>query len=199
MLFDLARLGPRLRWFAARHRHLRLGVAVLVAVSTGLVVHAQLRRVDEARAEWSETREVQVANAPHAAGDPIRARLVELPLAAIPDSAVTRLEPDQRAMQRIGTGEVLTTGDLTASDGPAALAAPGLVVVPVSDPILADSALLSVGLDVAIVSDGVELSDSGRITAIDADVVFVALPASDVAAVATAAQQRSASLVFPGS
>ena len=77
---------------------------------------------------------------------------------------------DVVAQAAIGTGEIIVNADLTAGRGPAAAAAPGQTVVPISDPLVTQPA---VGLDVAVFSDGVVLAASGRIVLVDAEVVYV--------------------------
>ncbi len=61
-------------------------------------------------------------------GDPIVAELVALPIAALPDAALTDQPDGAVVRQRVAAGEVLTRLDVTSRSGPATLAEPGTVV-----------------------------------------------------------------------
>ncbi len=93
----------------------------------------------------------------------------------------------------MAAGEVLTTLDVTDVVGPAALAEPGTVVVALSDPL---ARTVVPGLRVEVAADGLVLADSATVTDVVDDVIFVAVSRRDAAAVALAAQQGIAGLVY---
>ncbi len=191
------RIGPALRLAMARRPWIRWLVIGVAASSAGWLVFGQLQDVETARRSWTDQRTVFVAAHDLAAGEPLVAEERRLPPAAIPASALTESPTGDLARQRIGAGEVITATDLADGVGPAAVAEDGEVVVAVSDPLLlAATASLSVGLHVAVHSEGVVLAERARIVAIDGEVVFVALDASDAPTVSAAAQARLASLAF---
>jgi len=136
---------------------------------------------------------VLVARRHHEPGDLLMADLVELPVAALPADALVDAPAAGRIRQRVAAGEVLTTVDVTGVAGPAALAEPGTVVVALSDP-LARSVVP--GLHVEVAADGLVLADDAVVTDVVDDVIFVAVTERDAAAVAAAAQQGTASLVY---
>ena len=186
-------LGARVRLFLARRPWVYWCAAAALAVAVGLATLQQLEAVDEARRRWADRRAVVVAAHDHRAGDELVWRTVEFPLVAIPPSAIDEVAPGTIARQRIGTGEVVVTADVTAPAGPAAGAEPGTVVVPVADPLVRD---LRVGLPVQIVADGVVLADEATIVAVHDDVAYVAASADDAPIVAAAARTGTASILF---
>ncbi len=167
-------------------------VSVLVA-ATAFVVHAQMASLDAARHALRETRPVLVAAAPLEPGDRISARTVDLPIALVPVGALDAVGADALARQRVATGEVLNEFDVSDRPGPAALADDGTVVVGLSDPL---SRGVAVGLTVQVTADGLVLAETASIVDVDGDVTFVAVDPSDGPAVAAAAQQGIASLLF---
>lgn len=164
-------------------------LAALVAVS----VNDRLAAIERERDGWGTTRIVLVADGFHDAGDTVVARRVELPVAALPDAALSDLTPEARMRQRAADGEVLTSFDVISRPGPAAGADTGDVVVTVSDP-LARSVV--VGMNVQVVADGLVLADSGRVVDVVDEVVFVAVDELDGPIVAAAAHQGIASLLY---
>jgi hypothetical protein len=146
-----------------------------------------------ARNQWGSTRTVMVARHQLEPGDTIVADLVALPVAVIPAAALGQPPTDARARQRVAAGEVLTELDVTARHGPAALAEPDAVVVAVSDPLARD---VAAGLLVQVASDGLVIAERASVTGVVDDVIFVAVAAGEAAAVAAAAQQGSASLLY---
>ncbi len=169
--------------------------AIVAALGTALAVgvNDQLTALDEARHNWGSTRSVLVADRLLEPGDPIEVHAVDLPVAALPPGALDDLPGGAQLHQRVGIGEVLTDLDLTAVPGPAARAAPGTVVVALSDPL---SRGVTIGLKVQVATDGLVIADSATVVEVADDVIFVAVNASDAPMVAVAAQQGIASLLY---
>lgn len=191
------RIGPRVRLALARRPWLRWTVVAAIALAAGWNVHVRLDGVDDARSAWTDQRIVLVASGDHAPGDALVVESRTLPSAAIPPSALDELPAGAIVRQHVARGEVVTHADVASGDGPAAAAESGEVVVAVSDPLLATAmSTVSVGLRVAIHSEGIVLAHDARVTAVDGDVVFVALHAEDATAVSAAAQLRIASIAF---
>ncbi len=88
---------------------------------------------------------------------------------------------------------MLTELDVTSRAGPAALAEPGTVVVALSDPLARDVARRA-----ARAGGGrrLVLAETAEVTDVADDVIFVAVDDRDAPAVAAAAQQGIASLLY---
>lgn len=191
------RIGPRVRLVLARRPWLRWVVVMAIALAVGWNVKTRLDGVDDARSAWTDQRTVLVASLDHEPGDALVVESRILPAAASPRSALTVLPPGATVRQHVAHGEVVTETDVASGNGPAAAAESGEVVVAVSDPILSTAmSTVSVGLRVSIHSEGIVLANDARITAVDGDVVFVALDVEDATAVSAAAQLRIASIAF---
>lgn len=191
------RVLPALRLALARSPWIRWLVIAAAAMTSGWLVLGQLQAVEEARQSWTQPRTVFVAVLDHAAGDVLVVEERSLPQAAVPSSALLEAPDASVARQRIGAGEVVTLADVASGSGPAAVADDDDVVVAISDPLLQGAmSNVSVGLRVAVHSEGIVLAESARIVAIDGDVVFVALHRNDASTVSAAAQTRMASLAF---
>lgn len=188
-----ARLVRNVRLVIARRPWIRWLAVVVIAAAAGASVNTQLHSLETARAQWTEQRRVPVALARAAPGEVIVWEWRRLPAVAVPDGVAPDIAPGALARQRVGVGEIIVDADLAVGPGPAAGATVGHVVVPVSDPLVTTA---SIGLEVAIYSDGLVLVDAARIVAVAADVVFVEVPAQDAALVAFAAQTRQASIGF---
>ncbi len=198
MITTPGRAIPALRLALARRPWIRWLAIAAAAMTAGWLVLGQLQSVETARQSWTQRRTVFVATHDHAAGDPLVVEERDLPMAAVPASALDTAPVGGVARQRIGVGEVVTAVDVAVGPGPAAAADEGDVVVAVGDPLLQGAmANVTVGLRVAVHSEGIVLADEGRIVAIDGDVVFVALDPADAPIVSAAAQTRLASLAFP--
>lgn len=197
MRFRADRLGPAIRLALARRPWIRWLAIGLAALATGWIVVTQLQRVDDARSAWTERRTVFVATHDHVPGETLAVDEQVLPAAAIPATALDESPAGGTARQRIAAGEVLTAIDIAHGAGPAATADDGQIVIAVSDPLLVGAmSSVSVGLEVAVHSEGIVLAEQARVAAIDGDVVFVALDPEDAAGVSAAAQTRLASLAF---
>ena len=107
-----------IRVFLARHRWVYWLVAFALAGAVGLMVHAELRNVDAARAAWGETTSVLVADDDRAAGDLPSVERRDLPKALVPTAALQSLPAGTTLRQRVTAGEVLTSTDITAAAGP---------------------------------------------------------------------------------
>lgn len=180
--FVLAR-RPWLYWLAVA------GLAALAA----LTVHGRLTTLDDAEHAWGDTHTVLVATHALEPGDLIDVRSVDLPLAAVPSDALDQLPADARLLQRVAEGEVVTALDVTAQRGPAAGARPGTIVVGLTDPL---SRSVTIGLSVRVVADGLVLAANGTVVEVVDDVTFVAVDPADAPAIAAAAQQGLASLLY---
>jgi hypothetical protein len=185
--------AARARALLARHPLAYWITIALLAAAIGFVAHDRLRAVERARAEWGTARSVLVAEIDHRPGDELRVRSVELPLAALPPRALAEVPDGATLRQRLLEGEVLVAADLAAVPGPAARADVGQAVVGVSDPMAPGA---EVGAVVEVVAEGIVLAERGVVVELIDEVVFVAVPAERAPAVAAAAQQRLASLVF---
>jgi hypothetical protein len=183
----------RVRIFLARHPWWYwLAVAALATV-VAILARDRLAEVDRNRNEWGASRAVIVADADHEPGDELRVSSIDLPTAAIPPTALVALPTDARLRQRVAAGEIVVATDIADSDGPAARASAGTVVVGVIDP---TAPVDQIGVAVRIVADGVVLADRGTVVELSGEVVYVAVDASSAPVVAAAAQQRVASILF---
>ncbi len=186
-------VAARARLALARRPWIYWAVVAVIAILVAFAVNGRLADVDAARNEWGATRTVVVADRQIEPGDPVGGRLVDLPIAALPDDALTDIPPGARARQRAAEGEVLTILDVASSPGPAALAEPGTVVVGLTDPM---SRGVSVALQVQVAADGLILTDAATVVDVVDDVIFVAVRPDDAPSVAAAAQQGIASLIY---
>jgi hypothetical protein len=188
-----ARLGRNVHLVLARHPWVRWLAVGVVAAAAGASVHAQLQSIEAARAQWTDQQRVPVATAAASPGDELSWEWRNIPAVGVPDGVARDIFEGIIARQRVGTGEIIVDADLTVGSGPAAGAASGHVVVPVSDPLVTDP---SVGIDVAIYSDGLVLADEARVVHVDGSVVYVEVDAAAAPMVAAAAQTRQASIAF---
>jgi len=186
-------VAARARLVLARHPWIYWVVVATLAVLAATAMRSEMASIAAERDSWGATRTVLVASRQLEPGDPIVAELVELPLAALPVDALSEVPETGSVRQRVATGEVLTTLDVTSNVGPASSAEPGTVVVALSDPLARD---VVVGLDVQVTADGLVLADAARVTGIVDDVIFVAVSELDGPTVAAAAQQGIASLLY---
>lgn len=187
------RLGRDVRLQLARRRWIRWLAVAAAATVVGLSVQTRLSAVDSARERWEQLVRVPVATADVEPGAPLTWASRDVPAAVVPADVATTIPDDVVAQASIGVGEIIVNADLTAARGPAAAAAPGQTVVPISDPLATRPA---VGLDVVVFGDGIVLAATGRIVLVDAEVVYVAVDHADAPLVAAAAQSRQASIAF---
>ncbi len=186
-------IAARARLFLARHPSVYWVAVVVLAAGVAAGVRGQLRAVEAARERWAEFDQVLVAVREHDPGDVLATRAVELPVAAIPPSALDRPPPGARATQRINLGEIVVAADVMPPEGPAAGASPGTIVVPIADPLARE---VRIGLDVRIAAEGLVLAADATVVEVIDDIVFVAVDPADAALVADAARRDTASLLY---
>lgn len=160
----------RVRLFLVRHPSVWWASIALVAIVVGIGVGGAVRRLDDERRSWGEPRQVWVATADAAPGEPVVAEARAYPAAMVPADALDA-PPAGAARQRIATGEVIVATDVSTTGTPG-LIPPGWVAVPVSQ----RASVAHVGDAVAVFADGRHLAD-GVVVAVDADQVVVAVPA----------------------
>ncbi len=192
-------IAVRARRVLARHPSIYWICCCSLAIAAGLLVRQQLVEVDEARLDWGATREVFVASADIDPGEPLAVRRVSMPLAVVPTGAIDAgdgLAAEAAATiarQRVGVGEVVVEADVTSMPGPAALAAPGSMVVGITDPLARG---VVIGLQVAVASGGIMLARVATVVGVADDVILVAVDEGDAAIVAAAAHDGTASVLF---
>ena len=183
----------RVRIFLARHGWARWVIVLALAACVGWTSHQRATTVDRERHAWGTTVDVVVARADLEPGDPIDAEVIALPAAMLPSEALTSLPPNGRVRQRVVNGAIVTTADISTADGPAAFAEPGTAVIGVVDPLAGHA---SIGLPVAVSSEGIVLAAAAIVVGGDEDVVLIAVPESEAPMVAAAAQLGTVSLLF---
>ncbi|MEL6893166.1 MAG: hypothetical protein AAFP84_16350 [Actinomycetota bacterium] len=181
------------RWIA-RHPWVRWSV-VVGCVAVVIASWLELRDATiEARNAWGERIEVWVAARDHEPGDSVEVVSTAMPRTLVPAAALDAEPADEVARRRIAVGEVVVGPDVAGPPRPVALAPTGSVVVAVADPLVPDAPL---GAAVLVVAEAVVLADAGVVTSVHDGVIGVAVPAPAAPAVAAAARQHLASLVFP--
>lgn len=186
-------VAARARLALARRPWMYWVAVGVVATAIASTVHSQLAALDDARAEWGTTRSVVVAAHDLDPDGVIDARIVDLPEALIPPSALSAVPDDAVLRQRVAEGEILTRLDVAAIGGPAARAPAGTVVVAISDPLAVG---VPIGARVQIAADGLILAEAASVVDVSDAVVFVAVERRDAANVAAAAQQDLATLLY---
>lgn len=190
-------IAVRARRLVVMHPSIYWIVFLLLAVTAGWIVRDQLAGVDHARRSWGDTRQVIVASTNHEPGQPLQIERVDMPIAMVPPGAIVANDVDGISppitRQRIGVGEIVVASDITSASGPAALAEPGTAVVGVIDP---HARNVAIGLDVAVASDGVLLAHHALVVDLVDDVIFISVDEPDAPAVAAAAHDGAASLIF---
>ncbi len=181
------------RLFLARRPWVYWLAVVLLAIGVAAGVQRELGDVHDARARWGEVRAVHVATHDHEPGEVLATSTVELPLAAIPPTALAHAPPDARAKQRVSAGEIVVAADVTPAGGPAAGAAPHTLVVPVVDHLARD---VRIGLAVQIVAEGIVLAADATVVEVIDEVAFVSVDPADAPLVAAAAKNDTASLIY---
>jgi len=183
----------RARHFLARNPWVYWVTVLSFAAVVAATIHQQLSLLEDARQEWEETRTVLVADDDLRPGDSIKTSNIELPRAAIPESALDAIPNGSQLRQRVAAGEVLVATDLTQAPGPAARADPGTVVVGLTDPL---SRGVVVGLSVQVAADGIVLAPDATVVETIDDVVFVAVAGREAPTVAAAAHSGLATLLY---
>ena len=186
-------VAARARLVLARRPWLYWLIVAVLAAVIALVVRERVVDLDDARRSWGDTRRVLVAAAPLEPGEPIVVLTLDVPVALLPVGALEDLPDGASLRQRVSDGEVLTELDIADRPGPAALADGGTLVVALSDTL---SRNVTIGLPVQVAADGIVLAASATVVDIADEIVFVAVDAADAPAVAAAAQQGIASLLY---
>jgi hypothetical protein len=169
-----------------------VAVAALAILAAG-AVQRETSSIAEERDRWSTTRSVLVASRQLEPGEPVVADFVLLPVAAVAELALTEAPDGAVVRQRVAAGEVITELDIARRAGPAALAEFGEVVIALSDPLARN---VAPGLHVQVAADGVLLARSATVTGVVDDVIFVAVASIDAPALAAAARQGIATLLY---
>lgn len=183
----------RVRLVLARRPWIIGLISAAGAVGAGFGTYQTLEALHQERDRWGSTVAVVVADRDLAPGDPPEVHTIEIPTPLVPQAAVAEVPTGARLRQRVASGEVLVEHDLTTTVGPARSAPPGTLVVAVRDPLAAATV---VGVEVHVVADGAVLARSASIVEVAAEVVYIAVPAADAAAVAGAAVHGAATLVY---
>lgn len=183
----------RVRVYLARHDWIRWAIVAVLAAGVGWVGHQRAAAVERERVAWGATVEVVVASADLVPGGPLNVEVRSLPAAVLPRSALESVPPDARLRQYVAHGAVLTSADVASAPGPAGLAVTGSAVVGVIDPLARGA---SIGLAVAVASEGVTLAAVATIVGIEGEVVMIAVPSAEAPSVAAAAQLGTAALLF---
>jgi hypothetical protein len=175
----------RARHVLARRPWLYWVAVVALAAGAALAAGHAAASVDDARRQWGATRDVVVATADLAPGDPLagRVELSSRPGPMIPSGAVTTVEPTARARQHVSTGEILVRPDIAAAGSPQDLIPAGWTAVAVAEAVPSGA---HVGDAVSAASGGAVLAEHGVVVGRSAEVVLVAVPTAEAAQVAAA-------------
>lgn len=180
--------------FPLLRRAVQAAVATLVAVG---IWHG-VRSTEVERRSWGDTAEVVVALRDLEAGTTIGdgdVRTEAWPIALVPAGVVPAPEVGTQVRQHVRRGEVLVDHDL-AAEGPAGLVRDGqqAVTIRVDPDVLA---ALGVGDPVGVVVAG-EQTATGRVVAVGASSVTVAVPRSAAPGIADATLLGTATVVLGG-
>nr|WHW29226.1 putative hypothetical protein [uncultured bacterium] len=186
-------VAVRSRIFLARHGWIRWAVVLALATGVGWATFESLSSVDRQRSQWGASTEVIVAASDLQPDGPIDVETMSVPTALLPDGVLSAVPADARLRQYVGSGEILTARDVSASPGPAGLADPGTSVVGIVDSL---ARMVVIGIDVQVASEGITLADRATVVGIVDEVVFVAVPTAEAAMVAAASHAGLASLIF---
>ncbi|MEO5723871.1 MAG: hypothetical protein ABIQ39_10920 [Ilumatobacteraceae bacterium] len=184
-------LLPAVRRTLVRHPLLYWCAVVALAVGVGAGVASTLRRVDGARRSWGATTSVWVATADAEAGQRIHVDRREYPEAMVPAAAVLASPADALARQRVSTGEIIVSGDVSSS-GLAGLVPAGYVAMAVPQ---RRATYLSPGYRVVAYAGAVRLAE-GTVVAADDEQVVVAVLMSDAAVLSEAIPRGTALLAL---
>lgn len=184
----LRRLAARRPWT----RWIPISTCGVALVLTALTYTSD---IDATKRAWGERRPVWVAAADIAAGSPIEASSIDLPVVAVPESAASTDEPVAGlvARQRIGKGEIVTVADLGGGD-PLSILPDGWRAVAVSE---SPASGAQAGDQVDVVSEGVVLAQSGVVIAAFDGFVLVGVTAG-VAPLVALANETGVALLRSG-
>jgi hypothetical protein len=170
------RVSVMVRRVLVQHPWIYWLVVVLIAIGAFASMLDRSGAVDDARSSWGDTAIVLIAAADHHPGDAINAAPREVPLAMVPESAVSTSRKALVARQNVAIGEIVTNGDVVAQNGPQAFAPDGWLIVPIVESPYSGAQL---GDRVQVVSDGFVVSVDAQIVGSHDDVTLVAVPADE--------------------
>jgi hypothetical protein len=170
---------------------------VLVTALAGVLAaatEANLSEVQRARDAWGETTTVLVATGNIAPGQPVAedARWREFASAMVPANAVSAHDLPAIARQHISTGEIVTTVDITATDGQLALVPDEWLAVVVAE---SPRSGATVGNAVRLVSDGVVIAEQALVIGEVDGATLIAVPENVAPLVPVAAESGSLTLL----
>jgi hypothetical protein len=169
----VGRQTVRLRRLLARHPTLRWAAIVVTCGGFALSVWSHRDDVAEARDAWGTSSPVWVAEADTAPGEPIAARVVDVPVAIAPADATPTDPSGSAARQHVGSGEIVTRLDVAGSNA-LALVPPGWLAVAVAERVPSGAL---VGERVVVVADGSVIAEEALVVALAEGAVSVAVPA----------------------
>jgi hypothetical protein len=179
-------IAARLRLGLARSPWLYWAIVAVLAGTAGLLVLRAASGVDAARESWGKTRQVVVARHTIEPGAPLDGSVInrEVPSPVVPGDAVSDLDTDAVARQRIAAGEIVVIHDVSPNAAPQSLIPDGWLAVAVSEPVASGA---SVGDTVSVATGGIVLAADGLVVDIVGEALLVAVPAGEAAQVAQAA------------
>ncbi len=190
----ISRAAVSIRRLLARRRWIYWLLVSGLASACAAQVLARLDEVEAERVRWGETRTVLVAARDIVPGEPLSGVTVDrhLPIAMIPESAVTDVA-NRIARQHVAVGEMITTADITAGDGPQALVPEGWLAVAIVE---SPSSGAAIGDRVQVASDGVVISSDALVVGFVDDVTLVAAPAHEAPLLPAAAAASALALLL---
>ena len=179
-------IAARLRLGLARSPWLYWAIVAVLAGTAGLLVMRAASGVDAARQSWGETRQVFVARQAIEPGGALDASVSrhEMPSPVVPADAVTDLDAEAVARQRIAAGEIVVAHDVSPSAAPQSLIPAGWLAVAVAEPVASGA---TVGDAVSVATGGIVVAPDGLVVAVVGEALLVAVPADEAAQVAQAA------------
>ena len=166
-----------------------------IAAAIALTVQARVRDAERERDSWGDTATVLVAARGVAAGDDLTSAVTTrvVPRAVIPPSALSKLSGKAIARHEIALGEIVVEADVSASSGPLAQLHDGWLGVVIDD---VDTTPFNVGDNAVVLAAGHIVAPRALVIQIIEGAVVVGVPAEFAAAVAEAANQRSATVAL---
>lgn len=183
-----------IRRLLARRRWIYWLLVSGLASACAAQVLARLDEVEAERVRWGETRTVLVAARDIVPGEPLSGVTVDrhLPIAMIPESAVTDVV-NRIARQHVALGEMITTADIAAGDGPQSLVPEGWLAVAIVE---SPSSGAAIGDRVQVASDGVVISSDALVVGFVDDATLVAAPAHEAPLLPAAAAGSALALLL---
>jgi hypothetical protein len=125
-------------------------------------------------------------------GEPLRVDLREIPIAVVPQGAITDVT-DLVARRRIGEGEIVVGLDVAADRGAQAMTPRGWLAVPIIE---SPRSGASVGDRVQVASDGFVLTTQALVVDRFDDITVLAVPADDAPLLPAAADAGALTLLL---